>query len=86
MTTEKLLNLKNYMKFFFTHYDNYLDVLLGLDEPVYREELLEYRSLLKSNRVNFSDEELKTLRIDFSVEEETLVFLKYLELEGIVFN
>jgi len=68
--------LKDGIKFTLTHYGNYLDVLLGLEERDYKSELIEFRRQLKESRVLFNEEE----RVGHEIE----LFIKYLELEKII--
>jgi len=67
--------LKVYMKFLLSNFDDYLDVIIGLTEKPYRSELKELQAKLKSERVDFSEEE--------RVNADMVLFLKYIELEGV---
>ena len=60
-----------YMKFFLAHFDDYLDVLLGLEEKTYSKELIEYKLKLKRDK---------------NQDYDSLAFMKYLELEEIEFK
>ena len=63
------------IKFVLTHFDDYLDVSIGMDRKSYSDELVEFKKSLKNNRKDFNEEE--------RVEHDTILFLKYLEFEGI---
>ena len=58
----------------FKKHNDYLDTLLGLSEPAWiRVALLEFRSNLRKEQREWSDED-----VFYSIEAKT--FLKYLEL------
>jgi hypothetical protein len=69
---------REYMKFFLTHFDDYLDICIGLEDKVYKADISDLKRELKLNRRDFSEAE--------RIEADTTLFMKYLELEQIEFK
>lgn len=75
MTDKEIL--KEYMRFFLTHFDNYLDICIGLEDKIYKTDISDLKRELKLNRRDFSETE--------RIEADVTLFMKYLELECIEF-